>query len=240
MKRNHSLFIYASKRHLWATMGFVSLPFLFLIVFSIITDFSLPKLFLDMGISSLRLFIAYIIAAAMGWILAVLFYKGRRADVSLPLFDVLQSFPTFATLPLGVVIFGKSDALIVTFLVITVIWPILFSTISSLKLIKRDWQDVTEIIDLSGFDYLRKFLWPASIPGLITGSIIGLGEGWEALVATEMIVHINTGLGSFFQEFSSNPGITAIGIFGLLLFIFVVNKLLWLPLLERGHRMMED
>lgn len=84
------------------------------------------------------------------------------------------------------------------------------------------------------------FFLPVSIPGLITGSIIGLGEGWEALVATEIIIGIKSGLGIFVQSSSSDPTVTAFGILGLLIVIFVINRLLWLPLLEWGHERTED
>jgi ABC-type nitrate/sulfonate/bicarbonate transport system permease component len=75
---------------------------------------------------------------------------------------------------------------------------------------------------------------------LVTGSIIGLGEGWEALVATEIIVGAQNGLGNFFQNFSNNPAITGFGILGLLILIFTVNKILWIPLLDQSHKLLED
>jgi hypothetical protein len=55
-----------------------------------------------------------------------------------------------------------------------------------------------------------------------------------------MIVETKDGIGPFFQAFSSNATVTALGIFGLLLLIFVINKLLWLPLLEWSHRTMGE
>lgn len=232
--------IYQSKVHLGITLIVVILPFLFLFFFSRITHIASSVLFEDVLVSSIRLLIAYIFAALFGWLLAISFYHGKRSTIALPVFDVLQSFPTFAILPLAAYIWGVSNITVIFFLIITIIWPILFSIISSLKLIKNDWEEATEILDLRGFAYLKYFLFPVSLPGLITGSIIGLGEGWEALVATEMIVGTRPGLGDFFQAYSHNPTITALGITGLLLIIFSVNKLIWLPLLRWGHDTMEE
>ncbi|MBI3630968.1 MAG: ABC transporter permease subunit [Candidatus Sungbacteria bacterium] len=187
-----------------------------------------------------RVLIAYLISAVLGWLSAVLFYRGRRALIVLPLFDVLQSFPAFSALPLAVIFWGRSNFTIIVFLVIAIIWPIFFSIISSLKLIRRDWEEAVEMSGLSGIRYLTHFLIPVSAPGLVTGSIIGLGEGWEALVATEIIVSPHRGLGEFFGAFAHDPVITGFGVLGVLLLIFSINKLIWLPLLERGHRMMEE
>lgn len=93
---------------------------------------------------------------------------------------------------------------------------------------------------MRGVDYLRHFLWPISLPGLIMGSIIGLGEGWEALVATEIIIQTQTGLGHFFGNYTTNIEITTLGVLGLLILIFSINKLIWLPLLEASHKRMEE
>lgn len=239
-KKPKRLKIYASKWHLRLTFLLLIVPFLFLFLFSRFEHIGTGQLFLDLGVSVSRLAAAYVVSVVLAWILGISFYRGRRSEVALPIFDVLQSFPTFAALPLAALLFGASETTVFIALVITVIWPILFSVLSSLKLQRHDWEEVTEIYRLPRWQYFRKFLWPISIPGLVTGSIIGLGEGWEALVATEIIVGAKDGLGSFFQTFSSNAPITGLGILGLLLLIFTINKIIWLPLLDESHKLLED
>jgi NitT/TauT family transport system permease protein len=239
MHRRH-LFIYRSRLHILITVASLLLPFAFLFFFSHVSHVSSRELFTDMSESGLRLFIAYIIAVILAWLMAVLFYEGKRAIIALPVFDVLQSFPTFAALPLGTLYFGAGNFTVVFFLVITVIWPLFFTIISSLKLSKHEWREAVDVSRIRGWKYIKMYLLPVTIPGLITGSIIGLGEGWEALVATEIIVGTPRGIGQFFQTFSTNAPVTGFGIFGLLLVIFVINKLLWLPLLDWSHRTMDE
>lgn len=239
MKRSH-IKIYRSRLHLIITMFFIVAPFIFLLVFSRLTEVATDILFSDLAISFLRLLAAYFISVVLAWLLAISFFHGKRASIALPLFDVLQSFPTFATLPLAVYFWGASNFTIIFFLILTVVWPMLFSIISSLRLIKKDWQEAVEISGISGLVYLKKFIFPVSIPGLITGSLIGLGEGWEALIATEIVVKEKIGLGSFFQTYASNPEITFLGILGFLIIIFSVNKLIWMPLLNWSHGKLED
>lgn len=240
MPNHHHLKIYQSRRHLVITLLFIIVPFVFLLLFSRLAQISISRLLDDLGLSFYRMLIAYVLAAVIGWLLAVSFYTGRRAVVGLPLFDVLQSFPTFAALPLAAYVWGPTNFTVIVFLIITIIWPIFFSIISSLKLIRHDWQEVTQVFGLRGWAYLRYFLIPVSLPGLITGSVVGLGEGWEALVATEMIAGLPAGLGEFFQSYAHNALFTGVGIFGLLIFIFSLNKLVWLQLLNWGHKQMED
>lgn len=238
--RRKRVVIYQSWWHRLAVVSLLVAPFLFLAFFSRIAHIATSQLYRDLGISLLRLLTAYVIALILGWILAIAFYKGKRSIVALPIFDVLQSFPTFAILPLASAAFGPTNTNVVFFLVLTIIWPVFFSILSSLKLMRHDWQEAVEIAGWRGVEYLKRFLWPISVPGLITGSIIGLGEGWGALVATEIIVGVHMGLGGFFSSYSNSPAITFFGILGLLTLIFSINKLAWTPLLDWSHRLTEE
>ncbi len=240
MTRHSHARIYQSRLHIGITLTFVVLPVLYFLLFTNTAHISGSELGNDIAVSFVRMFVAYAIAAILAWVCAVAFYRGRRALVALPVFDVFQSFPTFAALPLAVLLLGQTNTTVILFLVLTIIWPIFFSIISSLKLVKRDWYEASTIYGLHGFSYLKYFLGPATLTGLITGSIIGLGEGWEALVATEIIVRMPQGLGQFFQLFANNTTITAFGIGGFLLLIFSINKLVWLPLLEWSHQRTEE
>lgn len=240
MRRQYRVRIYRSPWHLVVTIAFIVVPFLFLWIFSRVGQIATGRLFFDVFSSVFRLAVAYLIAAALAWIAAVAFHRGRAATVALPFFDVLQSFPTFAALPLATYFWGATDGTVIFFLVITIIWPIFFSVLSSLKLMKHEWSSVADVYRLRGWNYVRRVLFPVTLPGLITGSIVGLGEGWEALVATEIIVQMRDGLGSFFHQYQMNAPITAFGILGFLLLIFSVNKLVWLPLLDWSHRTMEE
>lgn len=236
MVRKHPyLRIYKSWRHVAATIGIILVPLIFLYFFALDSKVGVGVLFSHLGISFGRMIIAYFISAALGWLLATTFARGGMSGWSLPLFDVLQSIPTFALLPIAVLKFGGSTSVVIFFLVFAIVWPIFFSIVSSLHLARRDWEEAVEISGLSKWNYIRLYLLPVTVPGLITGSIVGLGDGWEALVATEIIVGVKSGLGQFFQANSGNTNITLLGVLGFLLLIFVINKLIWLPLLNWSH-----
>ncbi len=238
--RRKMMHVYRTKFHLAGTVLVIAVPFLFLLYFSKVSHVESKVLFENLFVSFLRMAAAYLIAAVIGWILAIIFYRGKRSDYFLPLFDVLQSFPTTAALPLAVLYWGKSNFTVIFFLAFCIIWPIFFSLINTLRLLKPEWKESTEIGGVRGFQYLRSFLIPVSIPALITGSIIGLGDGWEALVATEIVVGIQLGMGQFFVQFAQNTSVTALGILALLLVVFSINKVIWTPILEKTHHFLED
>lgn len=217
------------------------LPFVYILFFGALSQAQKVSFVGDLLASSVRLFIAYFISLAIAIALGVTLSRGRLGTVTLPLFDVLQSFPTFAMLPLAVHYFGPSETTVVIFLIITVVWPMLFAIISSQKLIKAGWEEAATVYGATGWKRYVYFALPIAAPGIVTGSIVGLGEGWEAVVGAEIVVGMKDyGLGSFFNGGSSEGHLVFFGVMALLLFIFALNHIIWLPLLERSHKMLTE
>jgi NitT/TauT family transport system permease protein len=212
------------------------IPIGLLISFSYVSGIELSTLLADLGISLWRIAIGLVIAALLGWLGAILLTLRGIGDIFLPVFDLLQSVPSFAILPIAILYFGRTDANVIFFLVLAIIWPVLFTTMNSIKQSDRDWREAVSMSRLRGLDYLRLYLIPLSLPGFITGCVIGLGEGWEALIATEIIVATTAGVGSFFSMVANDPTLTAFGILMFLSVIFALNKLVFIPLLDWSHR----
>ncbi|HEX3095620.1 MAG TPA: ABC transporter permease subunit [Patescibacteria group bacterium] len=233
--------IYHHPAHLLITIGIILLPLIFV---AFVLPFSVhqKELFAqDLLASTLRLFIAYVISIFLALFFALFLTHGKLGDFFLPFFDVMQSFPTFAMLPLVVHYFGAGSVTVIIFLVVTVIWPILFAIISAQKLVKEEWDEAATIFGAKGWKRLLYYSLPLSYPGLITGSIVGLGEGWEAVVGAEIIVGLDkSGLGNFFSANSESSRMVLFGVLALLVCIFVLNKLIWLPLLEKSHKLLTD
>ncbi|MBI5148014.1 MAG: ABC transporter permease subunit [Parcubacteria group bacterium] len=146
MRNSHAyLKIYKRRVHLLITLLVVALPFLFTFFLSPLTNAETAVFLKNLGVSAFRLAIAYLISLAVALIFAFLLLRGRLENFFLPFFDVLQSFPTFAILPLAVYFIGASEITVILFLVLTVIWPILFAVASSLKLARRDWEEAAKI-----------------------------------------------------------------------------------------------
>lgn len=233
--------IYKKKIHAVWTFLIVLLPFVFVLLFTSLSYSEKLSFMYDLGASSVRLLIAYVVSLVLAIGLGITLSRGKIGTVSLPVFDVLQSFPTFAMLPLAVHVFGPSNLTVVFFLVVTVVWPMLFAIISSQKLIKTAWEEAATIYGATGIKRFTHFALPVAAPGIITGSIVGLGEGWEAVVGAEIIVGLKShGLGGFFEGGGTQGHVVFFGVMALLLFIFVLNHLLWLPLLEKSHKMLTE
>ncbi len=240
VKAYHTISINRSMRHVIAGFGFILVPLFTMLAFSQVSGIAFSVVADALIISSIRLFVAFIISTLLAWVLVVWLIRGKKAAGVLAFFDVMQSMPTFTILPLAITFFGSSEILIIFFLVITIIWPIIFSIVSALKQAEKSWEEAVVMTRIRGFAYVRYYLLPLTAPGIVTGAIIGLGDGWEALIATELLLGVNLGLGPFFNQFSTNPTMTLFGVLVFLSFIFTLNKFIWLPLLEKSHELIEE
>lgn len=241
MKQRRYLKIYKKWYHAFITLLITSLPFLFIWFIEPNANFDRMGFLTDLAWSTVRLIIAFAISLFLALVLGITLTRGKLGDFFLPLFDVLQSFPSFAILPLAVNYFGSSNITVISFLVITMVWPMLFAVASSVKLVKAEWQEAAQIYGATGIKRFLYFGLPTSYPGLITGAIVGLGEGWEAVVGAEIISgYKDAGLGNFFAANGETGSVALFGIFALLLMIFVMNRILFLPLLEKSHKLLSE
>jgi NitT/TauT family transport system permease protein len=204
----------------------------------------ISQIFAGFVASLLRTTIAYFIAATIAILIALLITSHKTVeDIFLPIFDVLQSFPSFALFPILVVALKDSPETVIIFvLTITMIWPILFSIISGIKNRRQDFEEAATIFGARGIKRLIYFTLPELWPSIVTGSIVGWGEGWEFIIGAELLVKVNPGIGTYLGGLGQNQQSLALaaGIAILLILLFILNKILWLPLLNRSTEYSEE
>jgi len=121
---------------------FLALVFIVLILIINFAHLSVEQLIGGFLVSLVRTSIAYLIALIFALIIALLVTANQKFEnILLPIFDVLQSFPSFALFPVLVQALRNSpEMVIISVLSITMIWPILFSIIGGIKN-RRYWRN---------------------------------------------------------------------------------------------------
>lgn len=156
------------------------------------------------------------IPVGLGIGLSVLF-----ADTVDPVVEFLRPIPPPAWIPLGILWFGIGDAQNIFILFLGAFFPIVLNTIAGARGVDRTlvWGALT----LGGTrrQILREIVIPGALPLILTGLRIGLGVGWMALVAAELMA-ARSGLGFLIQSaryaFATDrvlAGMIAIGLVGL-------------------------
>lgn len=229
----HRFKIYTEVRHHVTAIVVVILPLLTLLAIGTFHSVDFKTLFIALSISFYRLFLGYVLSLILGVSIAIFLGDSQLGDAVMPVLDVLQNVPSFALIPLFGLMFGYTDLMAIIFVATSVIWPILFYTLSSLRMGRTDWNEAATIFGARGFKRLLHYTLPLSLPAIVTGSIVGISIGWEAVIGVE-IIGFSSGIGLFLTKASTlqNHTMLVAGMSILLIFVFMINRLVWAPLLQ--------
>lgn len=189
------------------------------------------------GYTTYRIAIAYAIALVLGVSIALLVGWSPLGDFFFPVFDVLQNLPSFALIPLFIYFLGYTNLMIILFAVSSIVWPILFAVLTAIKSAHNDLNDAATIFGAHGFKRIPYYLAPLSYPAILTGSIVGIAIGWEAVIGAEIITNI-TGFGEFIKtvDVSGISQSAVAGMLAILVIVFVINRIVWAPLLAESAK----
>ncbi len=156
------------------------------------------------------------IGIVMGW--------SRTAQHLLePVFEMLRPIPPIAWIPLAILWFGISDLQNQFIIFLGIFFPLLINTIAGVKNVEPNLIRAARCLGASELDVLVRVVFRAALPQIVTGVRVGLGVGWMALVAAEL-VGATSGLGWLISDARSVlrtdiilVGMISIGLAGLLI-----------------------
>jgi ABC-type nitrate/sulfonate/bicarbonate transport system permease component len=143
-----------------------------------------------------RWIIGFGFAAVLGTAYGLLagWYRHFEA-LTAPIVHVLQLIPGLAWLPVALLVFGISTGATVFMIAVTAFCPIALNVLAGVKRVDATYIRAARMMGARGSTLLLRVLMPGSLPHMLSGLRLGLGNGWRVLVAAEMIVGAGTGLG---------------------------------------------
>ena len=139
-----------------------------------------------------------------------------------PVMEILRPIPPLAWIPLSILWFGLGDEQNEFIIFLGMFFPILVNTIVGVKNIEPNLVRAARSLGAPEWKVLWRVVLQGALPQIITGVRIGLGVGWMALVAAEL-VGANSGLGFLINDARSMlrtdtiaVGMLTIGIVGLM------------------------
>src|SRR5215216_3482799 len=140
------------------------------------------------------------IATPLGFLLGVSPLLARMFD---PLMQVMRPISPLAWLPLGLILFQKSEPAALFAIAVCSMWPTVLNTMAGVRAIPQDYWNVARVLRLSRFTTFTKIIIPATLPHMFTGYRLSLGIAWLVIVASEMLTG-TPGIGGFlWQEYNS-------------------------------------
>lgn len=144
--------------------------------------------------------LAILVGTPLGFLLGTSRMFARSFD---PLIQILRPVSPLAWLPLGLILFQKSQPAAVFTIAICSMWPTVLNTAVGVRAIPQDYLNVARVLRLSKGTLLLKVLLPATLPYMFTGYRLSLGIAWLVIVAAEMLTGV-PGVGGFlWQEYNS-------------------------------------
>lgn len=144
--------------------------------------------------------LALLIAVPLGFVLGCSDFFKRGFD---PIIQILRPVSPLAWLPLGLVLFQKSEPAAIFTIAICSMWPTVLNTALGVRAVPQDYLNVGRVLRLSPWKTLTKIMLPAVLPYMFTGFRLSLGIAWLVIVAAEMLTGA-PGVGGFlWQEYNS-------------------------------------
>jgi len=157
-------------------------------------------LFVHIGSSLIRVLggfsAALLIAVPIGVLIGVYSLADDLLD---PVLEFLRPIPPPAWIPLGILWFGIGNAQNMFIIFLGAFFPIALNTIAGVRACDPLLASAALTLGGSKRQIVTEIVLPASIPAILTGIRVGLGMGWMALVAAELVAG-RSGLGFLIQS----------------------------------------
>ena len=139
--------------------------------------------------SVVRLAVGAAAGMALGVPLGVLVGLNSRARAMLwPILLFFQAIGDIAWLPILLIWFGFSLTTMTIVIVYTVLFPVVLNTALGVRRVPLELHRAARSLGASRTRVVWEVVLPGALPNIMTGLRNGLGYGWRALIAAEIIV----------------------------------------------------
>ena len=109
------------------------------------------------------------------------------SDMFYPILNFFQSISGIALLPIVMIWWGTSEQTVIFVILYTVLFPISFNVLVGVRSIPRIYINALRTLGASRLQIARDVILPGALPSIATGARLGIGFGWRAVIAGEML-----------------------------------------------------
>jgi len=128
--------------------------------------------------------LAALVGIPAGFLLGRFTFMARMFN---PVIALLRPVSPLAWLPIGLLLFQRAEPASSWTIFICSIWPMIINTAEGVQRIPQDYLNVARVLQLSEWTILRRILFPAVLPAVLTGVRLSIGIAWLVIVAAEML-----------------------------------------------------
>ena len=152
-----------------------------LATYGILADYASTSLRM-IGIAAL---LSTLVGVPLGFAIGSNRYIARALEGTL---RFLQGVSGVAWLPLAIIWFGFSDTTKLVVVIYTLVVTIMFNTIVGVRAIPENYVLALRSLGAGRLRIMWDVYLPGALPSIVVGLRLGMGYGWRALIAAEMLV----------------------------------------------------
>ena len=142
----------------------------------------------NLGVTLLRIFVGFLLAAVTGIALGLLMGMSRIVDRVADLWiAALYPLPKISLIPLLIIWLGTGETYRIVISAITAFFPIVMSTYSGIRQADRGLIKAAKDLGANARQIQFKVVIPAAMPSILSGLQLGMGVTIILVVAAEMI-----------------------------------------------------
>jgi sulfonate transport system permease protein len=127
-----------------------------------------------------------------------------------------RAIPALALMPLLILWLGIGEEMKVVTIALGVFVPIYLQTHAGLRAIESRYVELAQTVDLSPWDFLRRVVFPGTLPYFLLGLRFAVTAAWLALVVVEQ-VNATSGIG-YMMELARTYGQVDVILVGLVVY----------------------
>jgi NitT/TauT family transport system permease protein len=175
------------------------------------------------GISTLRVWAAFLLAAVMAIPIGIMMSSYRVIGASLePIIDFIRYLPVPALVPLSIIWFGVGEGTKIYLLWLGTFFQLVLLVADDMRRVPQEYVEIASTLGAKPPQILKDVALRAMLPGLVDNLRITLGWCWTYLIIAE-IVAADSGIGFVIwtaRRYMKTPevmaGVVMIGLIGLL------------------------
>lgn len=129
--------------------------------------------------------VSAIVGIPLGFAIGSNAYVARALGLFLRFF---QGVSGISWLPLAIIWFGFTDTTVQVIVVYTLIVPVIFNTMLGVRAIPTSYALALRSLGAGTFRVVKDVYLPGALPSIVVGLRLGMGYGWRALIAAEMLI----------------------------------------------------
>jgi taurine transport system permease protein len=129
--------------------------------------------------------LSILIGVPLGFLIGSNRHAARALEATL---RFLQGVSGIAWLPLAIIWFGFTHTTTLVVVIYTLVVPIVFNTMIGVRTIPENYALALRSLGAGRLRIVKDVLLPGALPSIVVGLRLGMGYGWRALIAAEMLV----------------------------------------------------